>query len=289
MKKGIIKKLYGGINMSWPVVLIMAVASAAVTAVFLIVPVFKDTSFRRMGEYLEAWIFLAVIIMSNCKKPLESAVKTFVFFLVSQPLIYLFQVPFSWQGWGLFGYYGYWFVLTLLTFPAAYVGWYITRRNWLSVLILAPVLASLGVYAADAAGRLVRNFPSLLVTFALCAGQIVVYIIAFFPEVPQKLAGALVAIAAAVAVQFMEPQVDLFSTMPAPDDLVLSENAEVIMGEGSAEVTIVSTGEGSMLGIRAKAFGGTDFTIVDGDAEYEYNVEIYEDEGGHSQIRFTRR
>lgn len=31
------------------------------------------------------------------KKPLESALKTFVFFLISQPLIYLLQVPFSAQ------------------------------------------------------------------------------------------------------------------------------------------------------------------------------------------------
>ena len=50
-------------------------------------------------------IMFAMIIISNCKTPKEAAAKTFVFFLISQPLIYLLQVPFSWQGWGLFHYY----------------------------------------------------------------------------------------------------------------------------------------------------------------------------------------
>ena len=70
-------------------------------------------------------IFFAVIIMSNCKKPLESALKTFAFFLISQPLIYLLQVPFSPMGWGLFSYYPYWFYWTPATFPMAFVGWFI--------------------------------------------------------------------------------------------------------------------------------------------------------------------
>lgn len=37
----------------------------------------------------------------NSKDPLDSALKTFVFFLISQPLVYLVQVSFSEMGWGL--------------------------------------------------------------------------------------------------------------------------------------------------------------------------------------------
>ena len=105
-------KVYGGINMSWIKVLIMAVASAIVTTVFLVVPIFANTSFVNMGATMEAWFFLAIIIMVNCKKPLEAALKTFVFFLVSQPLIYLFQVPFYEGGWGIFMYYRFWILWT---------------------------------------------------------------------------------------------------------------------------------------------------------------------------------
>ena len=85
-------KLFGGIDMKWWKVIVLAVASAVITFIFLVVPIFENTSFYNMGVTFEAWILLAVFIMANCKKPLESALKTFVFFLISQPLIYLFQV-----------------------------------------------------------------------------------------------------------------------------------------------------------------------------------------------------
>ena len=122
-------KLFGGIDMKWWKVIVLAVASAVITFIFLVVPIFEKTSFYNMGVTFEAWILLAVFIMANCKKPLESALKTFVFFLISQPLIYLFQVPFSDMGWGLFMYYRYWFYWTLLTLPMAFAGWYIRKKT----------------------------------------------------------------------------------------------------------------------------------------------------------------
>jgi hypothetical protein len=125
----LLERVYGGLNMSWLNVILYAVATAVVTAIFLIVPVFKNTSFEFVGVTFEAWIFFAVILMANCKTPLESALKTFVFFLVSQPLIYLIQVPFSEMGWGLFGYYRTWFIWTLFTLPMAYIGWYIRKKT----------------------------------------------------------------------------------------------------------------------------------------------------------------
>ena len=97
-------KVYGGLPMGWPVVILYAVGTALLTTAFLLIPIFENTSFYRVGVTFEAWVFFAVIIMANCKKPLESALKTFVFFLISQPLIYLLQVPFSQMDWGLFMY-----------------------------------------------------------------------------------------------------------------------------------------------------------------------------------------
>ena len=56
MKK-LIHKLYGGLRFTWPRLIAYAVGAAALTAVFLIFPIFEGTSFHRMGVYLEAWIF----------------------------------------------------------------------------------------------------------------------------------------------------------------------------------------------------------------------------------------
>lgn len=282
-------KLLGGLHMSWLTVVLFAVGTAIVTSVFLIVPVFKNSSFELMGVQYEAWILFAVIIMANCKKPLESACKTFVFFLISQPLIYLFQVPFSWLGWGLLGYYRFWFILTLLTFPAAFVGWYITKKNWLSVLILAPVLAYLGFVAYDSALHCLRHFPRLLIAALFCLMQIVLYVAVFFPDLWKKLVGLAVPILVVVFLALNSHGVDVDAAVFLPNDPILTDSAVVLEDDPLLHVTIETTGENSMVRVHATAFGGTDFTIRDGEAEYRYTAEVYEDEGGHTQIRITER
>ena len=286
--KHLTDKLYGGVNLSWPKVLLLAVSAAALTAAFLIVPAFKGTSFGRMGVYLEAWIFLAVIIMSNCKKPMESALKVFVFFLVSQPLIYLIQVPFSSIGWALFGYYRNWFIMTLLTFPMAYIGWYITKKNWLSVLIFLPVLAFLAYTGYDCASACARSFPSQLVAAMFCFAQVLLYVFTFFGGLQKKLAGLLAAILAVAVIAIRTPQVDINVSMFLPDDPILTESAAVTVEDTElASVSVASTGESSMIQIHASKYGTTAMTIYDGDNAYHYALDIYADDGGHPQVRIT--
>ena len=288
--KALLNKLYGGIRFAWPLLIAYAVGAAVLTAVFLIFPVFEGTSFNRMGVYLEAWIFLAVLIMANCKTPLESALKTFVFFLISQPLIYLLQVPFSAMGWGLFGYYKTWFILTLLTFPMAFVGWYITKRNWLSLLILAPVLAFLGTVFAEALRETVLSFPRLLVTALFCLGQILLYLYLFTSGTLQKAAGLLIALAGAAFILLTTSAVDINSTMFLPDDPVLTEAAAVTVEDPSvAEVSVASTGEDSMVRVRSEKLGTTAVTVRDGQNEYHYTLTVYKDAAGHTQIEILPR
>ena len=283
-----VEKIYGGLNMSWPAVILFAVATAILSAVFLLVPIFHRTSFARMGETFEAWIFFAVIIMANCKKPLESALKTFVFFVVSQPLIYLIQVPFSEMGWGLFGYYRFWIVWTLLTFPMAYVGWYIRKKNWLSLLILAPVLLALTSDYVNSFVYTSRHFPYQLVTALFCLGQVLIYLYRFTENRWQKLIGFFVPLLVVVAALLIRPTLELTATSFLPDDAVLTEKAVVEMEEGGiAAVSIESTGPDSMVLVRANDYGTTSFVIRDGELEYRYSLEVYEDEGGHSQIRIS--
>ena len=83
--------------MSWKKLIIFAICTAVYTATMAIIPIAKDTSFRDIAATLEWWILFGVIIICNSKSPKDSALKCFIFFLISQPLIYLLQVPFSWQ------------------------------------------------------------------------------------------------------------------------------------------------------------------------------------------------
>jgi hypothetical protein len=283
-------KLYGGINLTWPGIILYAVGTAVLTTVFLVLPIFHGTSFVRMGETLEAWIFFAVIIIANAKSPLDSALKTFVFFLISQPLIYLLQVPFSWQGWGLFQYYKYWFILTLCTFPAAYIGWYIKKKNWLSLLILMPVLILLAYLCEDGLKHVIHQFPSLLIMVVFCVLQVFLYLYTFTEKASQKIIGALVP-AAVIAVMLLLPKnVDFSSSQFLPANPVLTENAEVTVDNtGIADISVSGTGEDSTVLIRVHAYGDTSFTIIDGDKEYQYNLRIYEDDLGTSQIDITAK
>ncbi len=282
--------LFGGIDMKWWKVIVFAVAAAALTAIFLIIPVFKDTSFRKMGETFEAWILFAVIIMANCRSPLDSALKTFVFFLISQPLIYLLQVPFSWQGWALFGYYKYWFFWTLLTFPMAYVGWYIRKKNWLSLLIFLPVILYLTLVYVSSFSFAFRHFPRSLVAALFCLGQVLLYLYVFVPKLWQKILGFLAPLAVILLLTLLQPKASFGFNDFLPDDPILSE-AAVAVSENTdfAVIAVASTGRDSMIHVNAKGYGRTDFTIRDGDKEYLYSLEIYEDENGHTQTRITRK
>ncbi|MBQ8108162.1 MAG: hypothetical protein IJ129_05390 [Ruminococcus sp.] len=100
-----LEKLFGGIELTWKKLIIWAVAMGVLVGGLMLVPAFKETSMQDIGVGFEWWILFGVIIVSNAKSPVDSALKSFVFFLISQPLIYLVQVPFSSMGWGLMGYY----------------------------------------------------------------------------------------------------------------------------------------------------------------------------------------
>ena len=134
MKK-ILKKLFGGLNITWPKLIIFSIIMGIYTALMaMCVP--DGNSFHDIAVTPEWWVLPAIIIIVNSKKPLEAALKTFVFFLISQPIVYLIQVPFSQLGWGLFNYYPFWFNITIATFPGAFIGWFIKKRQ----MVLRPHL-----------------------------------------------------------------------------------------------------------------------------------------------------
>ena len=66
------------------------------TAAMAILPVFQNTSFSTIVVTFEVWILFGITIIMNSRSNLDSALKCFVFFLISQPLVYLLQVPFAW-------------------------------------------------------------------------------------------------------------------------------------------------------------------------------------------------
>lgn len=276
-KSGVLQKLYGGIEMSWVKVIALALISAVITTVFLVVPIFKDTSFERMGIDFEAWFVLAILIMPNCKKPLDSALKTFVFFLISQPLIYLFEVPFSDMGWKLFGYYRTWFYWTLLTFPMAFIGWYLKKRNWLSTLIIAPVVVFMTVTGMGTLFDFISDPPKMIVTTVLCLAQTAVFIFAFTSDKKQKIILAAIAAVTVAAVIINMNNISYSGDSFLPDGYTYSENAELtVEGDEGISVELSDPGQGIVY-VNAKKVGTVSFTIKDGDKEDSFELTIYKE------------
>ncbi len=164
----ILNKLFFGIEMTWKRVIWFALGTAFYSALTLILPFTVHTSFANVGTYLESWILFALIIILNCKTPKDAAIKTFVFFLISQPLIYLLQVPFSYLGWKLFMFYPKWFLLTILTLPGAYIAWYVRTDDLLATVILSIATSFLVYQGVCFIPSFMDNFPKNLLSYIFC-------------------------------------------------------------------------------------------------------------------------
>ncbi len=186
MKK--IKKLFGEINLTWTKLIIYGIIAGAYTAIMSLIPALKDTSFHDIAVTFEVWILFGIIIIMNSKSAGDSALKCFVFFLISQPLVYAIQVPFSNLGFGIFGYYKYWFIWTILTIPMGFIGYYIKRDKWWGMLILMPMILFLGVgsyylYLQET----MFNFPYHLLTTLFCVVTMLLYPVCVFKNKKNKL------------------------------------------------------------------------------------------------------
>ena len=175
-------------------------AAGVYTGIMALIPALKDTSFHDITTTFECWILFAILIIVNSRSPLDSALKTFVFFLISQPLVYLVQVPFNDQGWGIFRYYPAWFYWTFFTIPMAFIGYYMKKDKWWGMLILGPMMLFLGYHYLTYFGEAVHFFPNHLLTSIFCAVTLIIYPLYIFKDKRIRIAGlifALLIIAAA--------------------------------------------------------------------------------------------
>ena len=194
-----IRNLFFHTKMTWAHVILFAVIVAVVTAALLTIPLFNDTSVENIGVSFECWILFALIVILSCEKPLEAGAKAFVFFLISQPLIYLLQVPFNPLGWQIFMYYPRWLLLTVLCFPGGIIAWYVKKDTLLSGLILAVATGILAVEFVYFLNSFVRHPPKYVLSAVFCAALAVVLIFALLRGRKNRIvAGAITLIAALV-------------------------------------------------------------------------------------------
>ena len=237
-------------NMSWKLVLVLSIACGVIPGLLMVPEQLLGTSLQMPGISFEFWIFMGLFISLNCKKPLDAGLKVFVFFLISQPLIYLVQVPFSLLGWGLFGYYPRWALLTVLTFPAGMLANLITRGQWWSVLILLIPMGILALELPSAIVAMLTTFPKMSLTCLFIILQILM-----FPAALLQNKGKLVAtyaltaamVVAGITGYFVSGSRNVSSGIEAqgvePYALLNAENddAKVSIEGSTIEVTYSST------------------------------------------------
>lgn len=195
-----LRHYFGEIELTWIKVIIFSILAGAYTALVCIIPGIYDTSFHDIAVDLDVWFLLAMFIIMNSKTWKEASLKTFVFFLISQPLVYLIQVP--WTGWQIFMYYRYWFIFTLLTLPGAVVAFQVKKQNWLSVLILSVATCFLAFESVNYLKSTLTSFPNHLLSSILSLAIAIFFIFCFLKEKKQKIV-ALILVIAVLAGSFM--------------------------------------------------------------------------------------
>ena len=76
------KKLFGGLNLTWSKVIIAAVIAGIVTAVIAIIPALRYTSFNAVTVTFEVWVLVG-IIMVVWKSDMLTALKIISCMLIS--------------------------------------------------------------------------------------------------------------------------------------------------------------------------------------------------------------
>ena len=209
MKK-ITKKLFGGLNLTWKKIIIASIIVAIYTAIVASIHVLLYTSFHTINATLEVWILFGIIIIMNSKSNLDSALKCFVFFLISQPLIYLFQVPFSWQGWGLFKYYPFWGIITVFCLPMGYIGYYLKKDKWWSLLILLPMILLVALSYSQYLSEFIFNYPFYILIVLFCIATMVIYPLVLLKGKKIKIIGlsiSIILIIGITIITFLNPPV----------------------------------------------------------------------------------
>ncbi len=188
--------------MGWPSVIVFAICAGVYTGVVAFLPVTEGTSFRDIAVTFEWWVIFAFVIASNCEKSWEAALKIFVFFLISQPIVYAVQVLAGTLDASLAWLYytSIWGPRTLLTLPGGFVAFYIKKQNALGAVVLGLGCAIQAFMGLAYFITMLNTPPAHLLTVLVCFASIFVMVFQIQKSARNRLIALSVAAAAVVLV-----------------------------------------------------------------------------------------
>lgn len=279
-----IKKLFGGINLTWPKLMTAAVIAGVFTAVMALIPGLHYTSFHTITVTFEVWILFGVLIIMNSQSNLDAALKCFVFFLISQPLVYLIQVPFSRLGWQLFGYYQFWFIWTLLCFPMGFIGYYMKKDKWWGYFILLPMIALTAASFLTYFSDFQFSMPRYILIVLFCACAMILYPVAIFRNKKIRAVGAAIGAAAVVILtvfRLLNPPVYSTDFMGSNEEHPFDDSYTVYLADaryGDVSIRYEEAVEDYLVHADFKRAGDTVLTMISPSGEKtEYDIHVERD------------
>lgn len=277
------KKLFGGINLTWPKVIIMSIIMGIYTAIMAMLNIAHDTSFSDLTVTFEVWILLGIFIIMNSKSAKDSALKCFVFFLISQPLVYLIQDVINSSH--LFNqYYKYWFIWTIACLPMGFIGYYMKKDKWYGILILTPILVLLGNEYSTYLSKTIFSFPRHILTTIFCLTTLIIYPLIIFKNKIAKYGGLFISCLLIISLTIlciMDPPVYSTDILSNGEEYQFDDSYKVYLVDkeyGDLSVKYEAGIEDWVIHAEFKKSGKTEFVIESPDGKKTlYNISIRRD------------
>lgn len=179
-------------------------------------------------------------------------------------------------------YYRYWAKLTVLTFPGAFIGWYVKKENLLSMLILSVALLILSIELVAHFLTLINKFPFQLLAVIFIIWEIYILIFMLYKDKSKRITMVIVTIIMVVALAFYNGYINR-NTGKHYSLIELEENQEytLLAKDGNIEVNI----KGSSIIISGKKEGQYIVKLKNGNGEIiELSFKITKENGAEITI-----
>lgn len=195
------KKLFGGFTIGWPAVIVFALVAGLWAGAMNSIPATENTSLRDIAISYEWWVIFAFIVATNNDKAWKAALKVFVFFAISQPVVFAIEIAaHSVEPHMAWYYYStIWGPATLFTLPGGFIAYFAKKQNVLGCIVLGlacTIQLVLGVHYTLAA---VASPPYHALSAVVCYVSALVMAFQLQESTGRKLLALLIAVAVTAA------------------------------------------------------------------------------------------
>lgn len=175
-------------------------------------------------------------------------------------------------------YYSNWIVWTLLTFPMAYLGYYLKKGNFFSVLVFLPIILLLSYHVVGYFKMSYLTFPRHLLSSIFCVFQLIMFILILFDK-KKRIINFILTIICVILSAFLifRTNIDFVTNNLLPNkELNINDNWEVSLKNEDIGSAYIMNGE---LYLHIINYGEGNLKLTDEEGNtYNYNFVVKKDE-----------